>query len=310
MRDTARLSGTDSAGRPTKVSGARGVPLSLWTWEGGRPPLVLLHGTGLTASCLFAVAEILSRDWDVYAPDRRGHGASGDPGTALAFADFADDVAAVLDLRPDEPWCGVGHSAGGTDLLLAAGNRPHRFAALFCHEATATTPPAPAGAGSRPAAPDHDDDPTEWIRLTERRLGRFPGRADARSRYQGRGIFADWTAEALDAYVAHGLTDQPDGSVALACPPDRELAILRPIIATMENRPEAHAWFRTLPAITCPVTLADSADSLGLFKAMNDRVAPHLHQVQRYRFAGGHCLPMERPDVFATIAARALQGRL
>ena len=79
-----------------------------------RPPVVLLPGTGLTATDWDVVAADLASDRTVYAVDLRGHGASDRPGTysielmvedVEALLPRLDATAARLDL--------VGHSLGG-----------------------------------------------------------------------------------------------------------------------------------------------------------------------------------------------------
>ena len=74
-------------------------------------PVVLLPGTGLTASDWDVVASDLARDRTVCAVDLRGHGQSDWPGT-YSIELMADDVLALLpQLGADVDL--VGHSLGG-----------------------------------------------------------------------------------------------------------------------------------------------------------------------------------------------------
>ena len=94
-----------------------GVDLAVAVWESAAPrlpPVILLPGTGLTASDWDVVAADLSRDRTVYAVDLRGHGASAWPGT-YSIELMAHDVVALLPQLVGE--AGridlVGHSLGG-----------------------------------------------------------------------------------------------------------------------------------------------------------------------------------------------------
>jgi pimeloyl-ACP methyl ester carboxylesterase len=58
--------------------------------ESGKPPALLLHGTGFVAEVWDEVARELASAWTVYALDRRGHGASHKPERVVeAVREFA-----------------------------------------------------------------------------------------------------------------------------------------------------------------------------------------------------------------------------
>ena len=68
------------------------------------------------------------QDYTVYALDRRGHGDSHKPeADRYHFLDFAEDVCRVVEALDLTDIYGIGHSAGATDLLLAAKLMPARF---------------------------------------------------------------------------------------------------------------------------------------------------------------------------------------
>jgi pimeloyl-ACP methyl ester carboxylesterase len=101
----------------TEMHDCDGVDLAVQAWESAaprHPPVVLLPGTGLTASDWDVVAADLSRDRTVYAVDLRGHGASAWPGT-YSIQLMAHDVLALLPQLVEG--AGhldlVGHSLGG-----------------------------------------------------------------------------------------------------------------------------------------------------------------------------------------------------
>lgn len=91
-----------------------GVSLAVRVWECATPaqrPLVLLPGTGLTATDWDVVAADLSLDRTVHAVDLRGHGESDWPGT-YSIELMAADVEKLLPQLGDELDL-AGHSLGG-----------------------------------------------------------------------------------------------------------------------------------------------------------------------------------------------------
>jgi pimeloyl-ACP methyl ester carboxylesterase len=89
-------------------------------------PVLLLHGGGQTRHAWRRTAEQLARTGAVaYALDQRGHGDSDWVADgAYAFADFADDAAAVaatLAQRSGQHPIAIGASLGGIASLLAEG---------------------------------------------------------------------------------------------------------------------------------------------------------------------------------------------
>jgi 3-oxoadipate enol-lactonase len=82
--------------------------------RGSGPPLLLVHGFPLDHSMWRFQLEELADQCDVIAPDLRGFGRSSvTPGT-VTMADFADDLAELLDsLRMHQPVTLCGLSMGG-----------------------------------------------------------------------------------------------------------------------------------------------------------------------------------------------------
>ena len=114
-----------------------------WSENADRPPVILVAGTGFPALTWRVIAERLATEYVVYALDRRGHGLSDklEPmstgsGLGYDFADFAADLIGVMDALGLRGAYGIGHSAGGTDVLLAAGQRPDLFSRVMAMEPT------------------------------------------------------------------------------------------------------------------------------------------------------------------------------
>jgi len=80
---------------------------------GQGPRMLLLHGTGSSGGSWSRIADLLSYDFEVLAPDLPGHGGSGTLACGRAGLDeFAQAVSALLDDLRAPPDLIVGHSAG------------------------------------------------------------------------------------------------------------------------------------------------------------------------------------------------------
>ena len=110
--------------------GAPGGELTRLRWcRDGAPPVVFTHATGMCASAYSQFLAPLSADFDITAPDMRGHGRSGLPPTGRTLNNwqvYARDIEAMLLARdqPADGWRLMGHSMGSvTALLVAAAGR-------------------------------------------------------------------------------------------------------------------------------------------------------------------------------------------
>ena len=272
-----------------------------WGDDLSRPAAVLVHGTGFSASVWDRVATQLADDFVVYGLDRRGHGASKKPADAYDFADFACDVVQVIDALALAEAYAIGHSAGATDLLIAAPRRPHAFRRIVAIEPTAADP----------ERPDRRDELVAGHRDTLRRLpGRrttFTSRGEALAHYHERGGFAGWHPDLLEAYVTDGFDRLPDGSISLRCTPAIEAAMLTRIFAAMEGTyhgERADHTFSALGRIDVPtvvVTTELSQPIYGQMACVAHRLIPgssthHLDGV-------GHAVAQVAPDRIAALAA-------
>ena len=99
----------------------------LWTYydtSGAGDPLVLLHGGGVTADSWFAQLPVLAGHYQVFAPERRGHGRTPDMEGPVTSEIMADDTVAFLEALETGPVHLIGWSAGGTVALRLALRRP------------------------------------------------------------------------------------------------------------------------------------------------------------------------------------------
>lgn len=270
------------------------IALAQWgEADSGKPPVLLSHGTSFVAEVWDEVATELASRYTVYAFDRRGHGASHKPAAdRYHFVDYASDVCAVIETLGLYDVFGIGHSAGATDLLLAAKLLPRRFSRLFVMEPTVMDPSA-----SRDAR--LSDKATANVQGVLRRQAEFDSAEAAFQRFRAAPAFAQWTERALWAYIRHGFEQLPDGRVRLLCTPEIEAAMLLPIFEAIEQvyagdeRGNPFAW---LPEIDCPVRIATAEKSWSIYKEMASRAAGLMPAASQWAFDGvGHCVVQEAP---------------
>ncbi|MFL4473178.1 alpha/beta fold hydrolase [Paeniglutamicibacter sp. MACA_103] len=131
-----------------------GLTLALRHWPAGepsgRPPVVLLPATGVTAEDWDIVASALCPTRSVYAVNLRGHGPSDWPGT-YSIELMADDVLRLLDGGLGRmPVDLVGHSLGGLVACRVAAARPDLVRRLVLED-VGLLQPRPADPPTKPA---------------------------------------------------------------------------------------------------------------------------------------------------------------
>lgn len=106
------------------VTTSDGTRLAVRTWgTAGDPPIVLVHGLGLSSRSFGELPERLAADHHVIAYDLRGHGRSAAAADYTLEAHAADLVAVLHEsVGQDERGLVVGNSLGGGIILAAAGS--------------------------------------------------------------------------------------------------------------------------------------------------------------------------------------------
>ena len=284
------------------------IALARWgESDSGKPPALLLHGTGFVAEVWDEVASELASRYTVYALDRRGHGDSHKPAAdRYHFLDFAEDVCRVVEALNLSDVFGIGHSAGATDLLLAAKLLPQRFSRLFVMEPTVMDPRA-----VRPDGTGLSDRSTAAVQSVLRRQAEFDSADAAFQRYRAAPAFAKWTEPGLWAYIRHGFAPLEDGRVRLRCTPEIESAITLPIYEAMEQvyagdkRGNPFAW---LSEIDCTVCVATAEQSWPIYKVMASRAVALIPHASQWTFDGvDHCVAQEAPKLLLE-ALQAFEG--
>lgn len=270
---------------------ADSTDLAVHDLGGAGPPVVLAHATGFHGLVWGPVARELG-DFRCLAPDLSAHGDSVGDGHDFAWERFAADILAVVDHYGLARPLGVGHSSGGTALLLAEQGRPGTFAALYCYEPVLV-----------PADPPLGRDPDSWLAARARaRRATFRSSDEALAHYAAKPPLAHLDPEVLRAYVAHGMRDVGDGTVRLKCRPEDEARIYE--MAT------AHGCYGRLADVRCPVTLVRGADSEAADARIFAHLAGRLRDARTEALSGlGHLGPLERPDVVAASIRQAFANQ-
>jgi len=191
-----------------------------------------------------------------------------------------------------EPVYGVGHSLGGYLNYLAAVRRPELFRAIVLLDAPIIGPfrGSMLGATKRLGIVDR----VTPAGATRDRRSTWQTRAEARAHFRTRRLFQNFTDEALDDYVRHGLVEH-DGRLRLKIDPAIEYQIYRTI---------PHDMMRHLRSLRVPAAFIGGADSDVVRRV---RLAGMRPKFAMRKVPGGHLFPFEQPREAATSIARALE---
>ncbi|GAA2669727.1 MULTISPECIES: alpha/beta fold hydrolase [Actinosynnema] len=254
-------------------------PTSAREFSGPVRTALFCHAAGFTGLVLRACARRVRKPLRVFAPDLRGHGGAPPLPPGADWSVFADDVLASAAPLGPGPLIGVGHSLGGTALLLAEAAAPGTFDLLVCHEPILADPAGPV-----------DD---AFARSADRRRAVFPSKAAALARYSSRPPLSELHPEVLADYVDSGLTPDPGGGVRLCCAPQDEARVYRTAASC--------GWREALGRVRCPVVLLRGENSPVVSAESLASAASELRSGATRTISGmGHHGPLTHPAAFAS----------
>jgi pimeloyl-ACP methyl ester carboxylesterase len=140
MMQRPTVSRSQFCGRWTQV---HGLTLHAWTSAGASPPsgdlppVVLVHGLGMSSRYMLPLAEHLGSTFTVHVLDLPGSGRSDRPRTPLSVQELADVVAEWTNLSGLGRAAFVGNSLGCEILVDLALHHPARVASLVLQGPTA-----------------------------------------------------------------------------------------------------------------------------------------------------------------------------
>jgi pimeloyl-ACP methyl ester carboxylesterase len=267
----------------------RGVEIALIDWGGEGPLALLHHANGFCAALWDLVAQPLRESFHVVGMDARGHGDSSLPTDERAFewTHFGADLAAVGRVLAEEHGApialGLGHSFGGTAMLLASAAEPALFERLLLVDPV--LPPPPGVVAS--VDPERAQRGSTLIERARKRRALFPDRAAARESWAGKDMFAAWDPRAFELYLAEALGERTDGQVELKCRPETEAAIFSDSFG-------CDVW-SVAAEVQVPVRLLWA--TRGDFpRFVFESVVSRMNEADIEDVDAGHLVPMERPE--------------
>lgn len=262
-------------------------------WRRGSTDALLLlgHATGFCKEVWRPTVAAL-REQRVSASalawDARGHGSAPPFESPVSWWTLAEDLAALVEeLPPSGPVVGVGHSMGGSSMMMAELLRPGLFDGLVLIE------PVVLPSWYRP------DGGFPLAAQAARRRPVFPSLEAAADSYRSKPLFRSWHPDAFAGYLEGGLRPRPDG-VALSCPPRIEAEVFSAGVGT--------GLFERLDEIRTPVrlVLSDSSEELAEPMALLEKA---FTRAAASRLRGQtHMVVMERPDLAAAEIAAFLES--
>jgi pimeloyl-ACP methyl ester carboxylesterase len=253
------------------------------------PPLILLHGGRDHCRNWDWVAEELSKDWHIIAPDLRGHGDSAWTNDGnYSMMPYVYDLGQLVHQLDLAPVSIVAHSLGGNIALRYTGLYPENVRKLVAIEGLG---PSPAMLAERNKT-DQAGRLRQWIDDKRSAAARIPKRYptfdDALARMQEEN--AHLSEEQVRHLTVHAVSRNEDGSYS------------------WKFDPHVHVWtavdidqqdLETLwGAITCPTLLCYGEDSWASNPEADGRIA-HFNsaRVKSYPNAG-HWLHHDQFDSF------------
>ncbi|TRT89262.1 MAG: alpha/beta hydrolase [Microcystis aeruginosa Ma_OC_H_19870700_S124] len=107
------------------------MAISYLQWSDRGMPLLLLHGMADHALVWSSLGDYLSSNYQVIAPDLRGHGESGKPATGYHFQDYISDLRALLNHLGWTQAHILGHSWSAKIAAIWATQQPEVFKSLI-----------------------------------------------------------------------------------------------------------------------------------------------------------------------------------
>jgi pimeloyl-ACP methyl ester carboxylesterase len=136
LKEAMKMTPTPSRGQ---IETIKGIQL-YFELVGNGEPLLLLHGFSGSSQDWMPSATLWGPEFQLIAPDLRGHGRSSVLSKPFRHDEAASDMLALLDHLAIGPCKGVGVSGGGNVLLHMATRQPERVKAMVLVSATPYLP--------------------------------------------------------------------------------------------------------------------------------------------------------------------------
>ncbi|HJM29380.1 MAG: alpha/beta hydrolase [Acidimicrobiales bacterium] len=263
------------------LNSSNGVQVCAHDYGGNGPDVLFCHATGFHGRYWDPICSTMRKNFRCVSVDLRGHGNSLVPnGVSMNWMGMAEDVLSTIDyLNLGSPFA-VGHSMGGSSILLAEQLRPGTFKAGWLFE--------PIVIGGETITPEMSKGGNLAV-LARKRKETFQSREEAFERYVSRPPFSTCDEEALRAYVNYGFRDHGD-EVILKCRGEIEAQVFENSVTTI---------FDALSTVNIPITVAGSSDQDGP-AAIAPQIASQLPKGNFELYQDlTHFAPMENPSLIA-----------
>lgn len=253
------------------------------------PPLLLLHGGQDHCRNWDWVAERLSKDWHVIAPDLCGHGdSSWNPQGDYSTVSYVYDLAQLIHQLKLSPVNIIAHSLGGAIALRYTGLYPDNVRKIIAIEGLGPSPKKLAEQQAKPLP----ERLREWIEEKRAAAGRTPKRYTTIKEAYTRMKTANSFLSDEQAYhlTVQGVSQNEDGSYSWKF--DNYVRFMAP---TGIPQHEIEALWQS---ITCPTLLLYGAESWAS-NPLEDGRAKHFNnaEVKLYENAG-HWLHHDQTERF------------
>ena len=248
--------------------------------------LHLLHATGFNAQTYRQILEPLSRHFNVYASDLRGHGYSDAPADPVHFSSwdiYRRDFYRMLE-HINHPLYLIGHSVGSIISIAGALKRPDLVQGLILTEPLLYPPEA------RAVMEKSQADSNPMVVAARKRRALFPSRQAMVANYIGKGAFKTWPISWIEDYAVGGSRELESGETRLRCDPEWE--------AKSFQVAEYTPW-EQIANLGCPTTILygskgfSTCSPLGVDHYL--RLHPGTRVIQDAQ--ASHFLPMENPKL-------------
>lgn len=267
---------------------------------GGQGPILhLAHANGFPPGAYRLLARELADNHRVVGLPLRPLWPGCPPSSITTWRPLADDMIRALDALGWHGVAGVGHSLGGVVTMWAAIQRPDLFRAVVLVEPVIL--PVRLLAVVRLLRLLGMAEWQPFVRGALRRRREWPSREACFAHLRDKSLFAEWSDEALQAYVERATRERADGTIQLVYPREWEAHIF----ATLP----VDIW-RDVPLLNVPTLLVRGESSTTFPPDSLRRLARLLPGSELAVVSGaGHLVPMERPEVLGRIIEEFLIDR-
>lgn len=262
-----------------------------------KPLIHFAHANGIPSATYEKLFECLRDDYDVVTLPLIGV----DPNYPVTnhWPKLVEQVIDSIERQAQgRKVIALGHSLGSLLSFMAAYQRPDLMSMVIMLDPPLINGPYSFGLHLAKLFHPATVDTLTPAGLSDKRRDHWGSREEAAIKLRPRGFFAHFDQACFDAYIQHGLKDDPKGGVTLTIPKSVEVAVFR-------NNP-SWFWLKPRRAPSVPAHLVVGQDSLFYQRGFPQRAQRQLG-VPYSLSKGGHMFPLERPVQTAKIVKGLIQ---